>query len=367
MVRPMIGERMFAGWAALLLVGAVGVAHAQDAADGDAAGQAEVTLQADGEGVTAEAEAQAPEAQAPATTAIQAPRPAQPPATLEPPPPAPIMVAVLPQRRVPEEAAAAIGAAVAQALDEPAGRRDVHALGNPEIVARIAACEEDACYGAILAEAGAASGMFVTVTRRTRTYQLVFESRDPVSGALRAEAVTAEIPRDGAPADAMPGLLEQLTPLIPDPPPPDPTLLVTVNVDGAAVSIDGVAIGESPVAPVTVASGFHAVQVTRDGYAMVQRRTQVAPGDTARVDVTLTALSPDQVASAGGATSGGETNEVFETPITEEWWFWTLVAGGAVLVIGAAIIIGMVASQGSSTNNMLPTGLPLPRIEGGMF
>lgn len=368
------------GWAALLLplgglllLGVAEQARAQDAqteGEGEAEateeaaeateGEAEAEVEAEGE-ASEEAEGETEPAEAPAQPAEP-----EPPATLDPPPPPPIMVVVLPERRVPEETSQAAGAFVESHLAELAGRREVHLLAAPQILEAVTACEEDTCYGGILEEAGAAAGVIVRMSRRGVRYPTTIELRDPVSGTLRGEVVEVDVPRNTEPAEALTPVMEQVQAQMPAPPPPDPTLLVTVNVDGADVSIDGISIGISPVAPVTVASGFHNVQVTMDGYLSVQRRTQVAPGDTGRVDVTLDPMSPEQVA-ANAQTDEGGGSDVFERPITEEWWFWTLIGGGAVLVIGAAIIIGMVAAQGDDTNAMLPTGVPLPRIEGGMF
>lgn len=367
MVARMLGKRLFC-WVAVALLGvsaASSTAWAQDAETPETAPEATNGEATEGEAAEggADESAQAAEPQA----APQPPPQPERPQTLDPPPPPPLMVVVMPGRRVPADSATALAAAFASALDEPAGRRDVHPLGNPAILERLAACEEDACYGGVLAEAQAAGGVFVGMERRGRRYDLTITLRDPVSGAARGEPIEGRLERDADPAETVAGLLEQIVPQLPSPPPPDPTLLVTVNVDGAQVQIDGIDIGESPVAPVTVAAGFHEVAVMRAGYASTRRRIQVAPGDSARVDVTLTALSPDLVAqNGGGNTSGNGNDEVFETPITEEWWFWTLIGGGALLVIGLAIGIGFAASSGGSQMVDNPTGLPLPRIEGGI-
>lgn len=360
MVARMLGKRLF--WLAFALWATCATAAAQDAETTQAA-----PAEAGSDGEATESEAAEGDAQAAPSEAP--PQPQQPPArpeTLDPPPPPPLMVAVMPGRRVPAETATALGAALAQALDEPAGRRDVHALGNPEIVERIAACEEDACYGGILAEAQAAGGVFVAMERRGRRYDLTITLRDPVSGAARGEPIEGQLERDADPTEAAAGLLEQLVPQLPSPPPPDPTLLVTVNVDGAEVQIDGISIGESPVAPVTVAAGFHEIAVMRAGYSSTRRRTQVAPGDSARVDITMTSLSPEDVAQQNGGAAGTGSDDLYETPLIEQWWFWALIGGGALIVIGAAIGIGFAAASGGTQMVDTPTGIPLPRIEGGI-
>ena len=44
--------------------------------------------------------------------------------------------------------------------------------------------------------------------------------------------------------------------------------------------------------------------------------------------------------------------------IYEEWWFWTIIGGGAVVVAG--LIIGIAVAAGSGSGQ--PTGIPLPPI-----
>ncbi|MGE0785181.1 MAG: PEGA domain-containing protein [Sandaracinaceae bacterium] len=310
------------------------------------------------------------DAEAPPQQAIAAPRMERPapPRTLDPPPPAPIMVVARAEGRgISDDRVTAVSSALVQALAAPAGRREVHALGAAPVLERFAACSDDACYGGVLAEAGAAAGVFATLTRRGSRHTLSIQLRDPVSGTVRGEPIETPITATQEPSEALLPVLDAIVAQMPSPPPPDPTILVTVNLDGAAVSIDGISIGNSPVAPVTVASGFHEVSVTLDGYAAQQRRTQVAPGDSGRVDVTLHSLTPETVAAQGG---GGQRddNAVFERPITEEWWFWTLIGAGALLVIGGIIVIGIVAGSSGPQDTSLPrTGVPLPMIEGGMF
>ena len=63
-------------------------------------------------------------------------------------------------------------------------------------------------------------------------------------------------------------------------------LVVAVNIEGAAVSIDGEPVGESPVAAVEVAPGNHTVSVTTANFETFNRSTAVTDAG-ARVNVLL--------------------------------------------------------------------------------
>jgi hypothetical protein len=196
--------------------------------------------------------------------------------------------------------------------------------------------------------------------RRTLTLEL----RDPVSGTLRTPSVQGELPADaegaGRAARTLAGGLREAMPRAPARP---ASLLVTVDVDGASVTVDGEEIGLSPVAALDLIEGPHEVQVRRAGYLGVRRTVRVGAGEQARLDVTLAALSGSgengapgpRSAPAGAVASGGD--------VTGEWWFWTAIGGGAAVLIGVAAGIGAAVAGGQSTS---PSGIPLPAVMGGM-
>ncbi len=280
-------------------------------------------------------------------------------------PPPPIMVVVLTSGRVSDEVVSAAQQALVERLTAMAGGRPVHALGAPELRDAIGACQDDACIGQQLAQAGAQAGVIARLTGRgRRPVQIAIELRDPVSGAPRREPVTGELPIAAAevPAAAT-ALASQLEGAMPNPPPPPATLLVTVNVDGARVQIDGEDIGTSPVAPVEVSDGRHEVVVIARGYASVRRPATVQPGEHARLDVTVQPLE-----GAGPAGQGplGEEPAGNDELITQ-WWFWTAIGAGVAVILGVSIGIGVAVSDSNAAAAMQdPTGIMLPPIAGGM-
>ena len=316
----------------------------------------------------ASALAQEVEVQAQAPADASGPRPAE----LERPrPPPPLLVAVLPSRGVSEEVTTAIGEAIVETARPWSGRREVHRVAAPELLGAIAACRDDVCTGGQLATAGAQAGVIVRTRRRRATVSLTFEIRDPVSGASRFEAVEGSVPNatEGL-AEALAPLIAQLQSGLPPAPPPPATILVTANVDGASVSIDGVDIGETPVAAEELVEGTHEVMVTRRGYVATRRRVELAPGEQERVDVTLREIGAEAVAAAGGPAyeGNGDPSSEWREPepagdVTGEWWFWTLIGVGAAVLIGVAIGIGVAVGESGGQGD--PSGIRLPPIMGG--
>ena len=285
-------------------------------------------------------------------------------------PPPPMMVVVLPGRRVSAELATAASAALVSQVEPMARGRAVHALGAEEMVAAIAACGDDACIGAQLGQAGAQGGVILRLERGRRGIDASLELRDPISGTLRREAVTGPLPLEAeGVTEALAPLSAQLADAMPSPPPAPATLTVSVNIDGATVQVDGTDIGESPVAPVDVIDGQHEILVTAPGYLSIRRQTTVRPGDQARLDVTIQPVGETVGGTGGGLGQPGDNAWAPQGEggdITGEWWFWTIIGGGAAILIGLAVGIGVaVADQGPSVP-ALPNGIRLPPITGGM-
>jgi serine/threonine protein kinase len=66
-------------------------------------------------------------------------------------------------------------------------------------------------------------------------------------------------------------------------------LLVTANVSGATLSIDGVTQSNwSPSSSIDLSAGYHQVVVSKDGYDDVQRSVTIEGGKTSRVNAQLT-------------------------------------------------------------------------------
>ena len=86
---------------------------------------------------------------------------------------------------------------------------------------------------------------------------------------------------------------------------------------GASLRIDGAVVGSTPFRALSMRAGTHRLGAAKRGYQPRARSIVVAAGT--RMDVHL-ALRPAA------------------RPITHRWWFWTAVAGAAVVASGAAIV-----------------------------
>lgn len=110
---------------------------------------------------------------------------------------------------------------------------------------------------------------------------------------------------------------------------------VTVNVPGAAVSIDDSPIGMSPLdAPVSVSVGKRKISVTKEGRAPVSQIVEVAGGEVKKVKIDLLVLK-------------GETRTLI-TESPSKWTVWSWVGvGAAVALAGGATVTGLMANKAS--------------------
>lgn len=78
------------------------------------------------------------------------------------------------------------------------------------------------------------------------------------------------------------------------------TLVIECSVAGAAVSLNGVVVGTSPLPPsLRVVAGNSTIQVTLNGYETVERIVEVGPRNevTVSIDLTASARRPDVIAA----------------------------------------------------------------------
>jgi hypothetical protein len=269
----------------------------------------------------------------------------------------PVMVAVLSTGHVPDDVVAAVQNALVNGVTPMAGGRPVLALGLPAMRDELAACADEACRGALLGRVGVIGAVIARLSRRTTRgpVELSLEMIDPMSGTARLPAQTGSVADAASAPTTLAPMIETLRPAMFSPPPPPPTLLVTVNVDGATVMIDEQSIGESPVAVQRLTRGHHVVMVTRAGYSGTRREVDLEPGQTARLDITL-------APSVGAERQDDGTFAAAPPPrpVTEEWWFWTIIGVGGAALVGAAIGIGVAATPSQPAPD--PNGVPLPPI-----
>jgi hypothetical protein len=90
------------------------------------------------------------------------------------------------------------------------------------------------------------------------------------------------------------------------------SLRIESTTSGAAVSIDGIDVGATPLA-VERPSGRYKVLVRKDGYLPYEVTTDLRPGERGSVRAKLNRDDP---------------------ALTERWWFWT---GAGVLLAGVAV------------------------------
>lgn len=304
-----------------------------------------------------------------ATTATEAaPITASTPSTTPPPRVvAPIMVVVIGGPRVPPEVIDATRSALVEQVTPMAGGLPVLPLMADAMRDQLAACTDAPCAGAIIANAGAFGAVIARLSRASarRPMTLALDMIDPVSGSPRLPQQTATL-ADAAttPASIQP-LTAALAPVFFSPPPPPPTLLVTVNVDGASVRIDDQDVGLSPVARTTLTPGHHVVTVTHSGHLSARRAIDLTDGQSERLDITLVDASASMGDDAIAAPVGEGTSTGGGIAAPERQWFeeplvWVAIGGG-VLLVGAAIGIGVGVSSSNQTTPP-PMGIPLPPI-----
>lgn len=288
-----------------------------------------------------------------------------------------VVAAIRADDRVPEEVLPQVAEAVATRLGPLADRRDVRPIADPDLLVRLAACpveppDPDAtpgdgapvptpegCLGAVFAEAQGEVGVLVRMSRRRprrAPWQAVVTVHDRETGALRGEPVEVEIGQGDDLGEALAEPLAALEPAMP-PPPPRQFLLVTTNVDGAAVRVGEQVIGETPVAAVELDPGRHVVRISKDGFDAQSRVVQMRPGQNLRINVDF-----DPGATVAGRYDW-ETGELVQEDEEKPWYlrWYTLTAAGAVVV--GAVVVGIVVATSGDDDTPNPLGVPVPPLD----
>ncbi|HVV84515.1 MAG TPA: PEGA domain-containing protein, partial [Kofleriaceae bacterium] len=117
------------------------------------------------------------------------------------------------------------------------------------------------------------------------------------------------------------------------------TLQVTAPIDGAVVYVDGQRVGRTPMTPVTLAVGPHALRVTHPDARDFVRFVDIDFEQTTSIDADLARFEAvDTAVSATGATSAAV---VRGAPRGPHWYRrWWAVAGFTAVVLGGAVIAG---------------------------
>ncbi len=108
--------------------------------------------------------------------------------------------------------------------------------------------------------------------------------------------------------------------------PLDGTLNIVPSVETARVMVDGTERGVGTVR-LTFAPGTYAIGITAEGCLPFDRSVELLPGAELTVDAALELIPP-------------------ETDITQSPLFWGLAGGGAAVLIGVSIALGVVFGSG---------------------
>lgn len=270
----------------------------------------------------------------------------------------PVMVVAIAGPRVDAALRTSVETMLVDALVPMAGGRPIRPLAQEELRARYAACADAACQGAMIAELGAIGAVVVHLTRTGGRTHATLDLVDPISGTPRLPQQSADLDASSA-ATVLAPLIEAWRPAMFSPPPAPPTLLVTVNVDGATIAVDGVEVGHSPIAAQRLTAEHHVVTITAPGYAGTQRSLDLTPGQQARIDVNLSVLegTAAPVAPAQATDPGPPAPPQWY----EEAWIWAVIGAGVVVVAG--VIVGVViGTQPQPQPDPMGIGLPALRF-----
>jgi tetratricopeptide (TPR) repeat protein len=123
---------------------------------------------------------------------------------------------------------------------------------------------------------------------------------------------------------------------------------VQCDVIGAAVTVDGKTIGQTPLGqPVSVAAGSHEIKVEKVGYKVFTAFVSVVAGSIIPVAAKLV--------SEGNSVTAAPANqpvvsEAAETPRKKRFWTWIVGGSGAALIITGAITGGLALGKASDAN-----------------
>lgn len=140
--------------------------------------------------------------------------------------------------------------------------------------------------------------------------------------------------------------LEPLTRQLPAAPVPTGTLLVTSNVAGAEVFVDGNRIATIPMEPANVAVGPRSLRVHAERHVDFLQDVRIEPGQELRIDAELAGAAPPP--------EPPDTRPFYSKP-----WVWG-VAGGVVLT-GVVVAI-VIATSGGDESTVEDGAIPLPPL-----
>ncbi len=139
---------------------------------------------------------------------------------------------------------------------------------------------------------------------------------------------------------------------------------IKCQVAGAAVIVDGKAVGTTPLAKaIHLQPGQHQVQVTKSGYAPYSLAVSVTAGTVVDVDVSI---EPVKAVSATTSEAGGASASATAAPATaapatsatatrpvkgrKRLWTWITLGTASALLIGGAVTGGLALDKAASSS-----------------
>lgn len=113
-------------------------------------------------------------------------------------------------------------------------------------------------------------------------------------------------------------------------------IAILSDVPGAAVMLDGVDVGKTPLAGplVNLPTGVHKLAVEREGFSSFAEDVPVRFEKTTQVVVHQNAMN------AAARKAERRRRAAGETPVYARWWFWAAMAGSAIatgVAVGFAV------------------------------
>ncbi len=127
------------------------------------------------------------------------------------------------------------------------------------------------------------------------------------------------------------------------------TISLAINVEGAAVAVDDVEVGVTPLdKPVRMNAGRRKITITRSGYEPLNRVVEIAGTEEKTLTFELVSLT----GGGGGVGSGGggAPAQVEHTP-----WPWIGLTATVVLGIGTGVMGGLTLSKHGDLEDALAT------------
>jgi hypothetical protein len=120
-------------------------------------------------------------------------------------------------------------------------------------------------------------------------------------------------------------------------------LVFVTEIDGASLTLDGQGPAPLPRTPVRVTPGSHRAKVETSDGRMFEETVTAGAGATVRVRVLFSMPTPPPPPPPKVEVVEAPPPVIEEsTPITSEWWFWTAIGAG-VVVIAAGVAAGVAA------------------------